>query len=135
MMQVAMTLTPQICKLAGELEIPNSYINENPYFVGHGASVGKRLSTDFRMKALKMLGDDKELGRGLSPKVFQEDYCSPLLKAEKWLQQLKKQFGTHLKQYYWGTNALWSRSYCLLSVGGATIEVIRKYIESQDRPA
>ena len=47
----------------------------------------------------------------------------------------KKQFGTHLKQYYWGTNALWSRSYCLLSVGGATIEVIRKYIESQDRPA
>ncbi|MAE20755.1 transposase [Candidatus Poribacteria bacterium] len=46
----------------------------------------------------------------------------------------KKHFGEHLKQYYWGTNALWSRSYCLLSVGGATIEVINKYIESQSRP-
>lgn len=45
----------------------------------------------------------------------------------------KKHFGEHLKRYYWGTNALWSRSYCLLSVGGATIEVIRECIESQSR--
>ena len=26
----------------------------------------------------------------------------------------------------------WSRSFCLLTAGGAPIEVIRKYIESQD---
>ena len=27
----------------------------------------------------------------------------------------------------------WSRSYCLLTTGGAPIEIIRKYIESQSR--
>lgn len=46
----------------------------------------------------------------------------------------KRKFGDHLKKYYWGTNALWSRSYCLISVGGASIEVLEKYIESQQRP-
>lgn len=46
----------------------------------------------------------------------------------------KKEFGSHLKKYYWGTNALWSRSYCLISVGGAPIEVLRRYIEQQQRP-
>ncbi|MCB5163135.1 IS200/IS605 family transposase [Marinomonas sp. E8] len=47
----------------------------------------------------------------------------------------KKHFGDHLKKYYWGTNALWNRSYCLLSVGGASLEVIiKQYIENQDRP-
>jgi len=46
----------------------------------------------------------------------------------------KKEFGLHLKKYYWGTNALWSRSYCLISVGGAPIEVLKKYIENQHRP-
>lgn len=46
----------------------------------------------------------------------------------------KKQFGLHLKKFYWGTNALWSRSYCLLTVGGAPIEVLKAYIENQNRP-
>lgn len=46
----------------------------------------------------------------------------------------KKHFGEHLKSYYWGTNALWSRSYCLLSVGGAPIEVLKEYIANQERP-
>lgn len=46
----------------------------------------------------------------------------------------KKKFGEHLKKYYWGTNALWNRSYCLLSVGGAPLDLLKKYIEQQDRP-
>jgi len=47
---------------------------------------------------------------------------------------MKRDYGEHLKKYYWGTNALWSRSYCLLSVGGAPLDVLRKYIEAQERP-
>lgn len=43
---------------------------------------------------------------------------------------LRKEFESHLKQYYWKP-VLWSRAYCLLSTGGATIETIKKYIESQ----
>jgi len=46
----------------------------------------------------------------------------------------KKDFGKHLKKYYWGTPALWSRSYCLLSVGGAPLDVLKDYIKNQDRP-
>jgi putative transposase len=30
---------------------------------------------------------------------------------------------------------LWSPSYCLISAGGAPIEVLRRYIEAQDKPA
>ena len=95
MMQVAMTLPEEICKKAGELGIPNSYVHENNYFLGHGAEAGKRLGTDYRLKALTMLADDRSLQRGLSPKVFQEEYCAPLHKAEKWIAQQKKIFGTH----------------------------------------
>ena len=45
---------------------------------------------------------------------------------------LRKEFEEHLKQYYWKP-VLWSRAYCLLSTGGATIDTIKKYIESQGR--
>lgn len=46
---------------------------------------------------------------------------------------LRKEYGDHIKKYLWN-ESLWSRAYCLLSVGGAPIEVIRQYIENQDRP-
>ena len=95
MMQIAMTLTENICKRAGELNIPNAYIHENCYFVGHGAEASKRMGDKFRLLALEMLYDDRALGRGLSTKVFLEEYCAPLHKAEKWLIQMKKQFGHH----------------------------------------
>lgn len=29
---------------------------------------------------------------------------------------------------------LWSRSYCVISCGGAPLEILKKYIEQQDRP-
>lgn len=38
------------------------------------------------------------------------------------------------KEKYWGTTALWSRSYCVASVGGAPIEILKQYIENQDCP-
>lgn len=31
--------------------------------------------------------------------------------------------------------ALWSPSYCLISAGGAPIEILRQYVENQERPA
>jgi putative transposase len=38
----------------------------------------------------------------------------------------------HLKNYYW-KSAFWSRSYCILSTGGATIETIKEYIKNQGK--
>ncbi|MEK4326089.1 IS200/IS605 family transposase [Paenibacillus sp. FSL R7-0312] len=42
---------------------------------------------------------------------------------------IKKEFPV-IRQQLW-KEYFWSRSYCLLTIGGAPIEVIRKYIESQ----
>ena len=42
---------------------------------------------------------------------------------------LKKEY-PEIKSKLW-KEAFWSQSFCLLTTGGATIEVIRKYIESQ----
>ena len=44
---------------------------------------------------------------------------------------VKKEFYT-IKKYLW-QDMFWSRSFCLLSTGGATIDVIKKYIEDQGK--
>ena len=44
---------------------------------------------------------------------------------------LKKEFPT-IRQKLW-EEMFWSRSFCLLSSGGAPIEIIRQYIENQGK--
>ena len=44
---------------------------------------------------------------------------------------VKKQF-PEIKQYLW-KSAFWTQSYCLISTGGALLEVVKRYIESQLR--
>jgi len=44
---------------------------------------------------------------------------------------IKKEF-PRVKEKLW-KEYFWSRSFCLLTTGGAPIEVIKKYIESQGR--
>jgi len=46
---------------------------------------------------------------------------------------IRKEFATHLKKYYWKP-VFWTRAYCLLSCGGAPLEIIKQYIEKQDKP-
>lgn len=46
---------------------------------------------------------------------------------------IRKEFAEYLKPFYWKPY-FWSPSYCLLSVGGATIDIIKKYIENQAKP-
>ena len=42
---------------------------------------------------------------------------------------IKKEF-PHIRRFLW-KEMFWSRSFCLLTTGGATIDTIRKYIEKQ----
>ncbi|MED4475618.1 IS200/IS605 family transposase [Oceanobacillus caeni] len=42
---------------------------------------------------------------------------------------IKKDF-PHVRKKLW-KEMFWSRSFCLLTTGGSTIEVVKKYIESQ----
>lgn len=48
-------------------------------------------------------------------------------------RRLRQKF-TIFKKEYWGSNALWSRSYFVASVGGAPIEILKQYIEQQKTP-
>ena len=93
MMQCAMALPDTILDQLQVLDIPNTYIHENPYFLGNGAEQQKRLSDEGRLKVLDMLREDLDLGRGLSIKVFVDEYCSPLKVAEKWIRAKKAQYG------------------------------------------
>jgi putative transposase len=66
--------------------------------------------------------------------------CHPSMQMSIFVNNLKtvtsrltrKKFAKHLKQFYWKP-VLWTRAYCILTTGGAPIEVIKKYIENQGR--
>jgi len=46
---------------------------------------------------------------------------------------MRRDFANELKPYYWKP-VLWSRSYCIISCGGAPLDVVRQYIDNQQRP-
>lgn len=46
---------------------------------------------------------------------------------------IRKEYSEHLQKFYWKP-VLWTRAYCLITSGGAPIEVLRQYIQSQERP-
>lgn len=49
-------------------------------------------------------------------------------------RRLRQEF-PELERHYWRAKRLWAGSYFAGSVGGAPLEVLRSYIESQKRPA
>jgi putative transposase len=46
---------------------------------------------------------------------------------------LRKNYWDYLHPKLWGKH-LWSSSYCAVSCGGAPLEIIKKYVESQRQP-
>jgi putative transposase len=48
-------------------------------------------------------------------------------------RRLRNDFTQHLARFY-TKPVLWSRSYCILSSCGAPLEVLKRYIQDQDRP-
>lgn len=47
---------------------------------------------------------------------------------------LRKEFAGHFAKFYWKNPGIWTRAYCLLTVGGAPLDVLKKYIQDQERP-
>lgn len=45
---------------------------------------------------------------------------------------IRKEFSEHLKPYYWKPY-FWSNSYLILTTGGATLDIVKSYIENQDK--
>lgn len=46
---------------------------------------------------------------------------------------MRKYYNYHVKQYLWG-NRFWSPSYCIVSCGGAPLNLVKQYIENQRLP-
>lgn len=65
----------------------------------------------------------------LNPKIAPSIFVNNLKTVSSRL--IRRDFLSHLKKYYWKDPVFWSRSYCILTCGGAPLSVIQQYIEQQ----
>jgi REP-associated tyrosine transposase len=47
---------------------------------------------------------------------------------------IRRDFKAEMTRTYWRKPVFWHRSYCIITAGGAPIEMLRRYIEEQDSP-
>ena len=45
---------------------------------------------------------------------------------------LRRDYGDYLKQFLWG-DSFWSRSYFIATSGGVTLDILKEYVETQNR--
>lgn len=76
--------------------------------------------------------DHLHLLLALNPKVAPSVFVNNLKTVTSRL--IRKEFSEHLKKVYWKTPVFWSRTYCILSCGGAPLSIIKQYIEQQKAP-
>ena len=76
--------------------------------------------------------DHLHLLLSLNPKVAPSIFVNNLKTVTSRL--IRKEFSEHVKKYYWKKPVFWSRSYCILSCGGAPLTVLKQYIEQQNAP-
>lgn len=67
----------------------------------------------------------------LPPKHALADFVNALKTGTS--RRLRAEFPDEVRRFY-RQPVLWSRSYCVISCGGAPLEIIRRYIEQQERP-
>lgn len=67
----------------------------------------------------------------LPPTVVLSDFVNALKTNTS--RVLRRDFGKKLTRHF-SKPVLWSRSYCVISCGGAPLEVLKRYIQSQDAP-
>ena len=89
--------------------------------------------TDWEIDLLEFNGeaDHVHILLDMHPNIMPSKFINNLKTVSSRL--IRKEFEEELKPYYWKP-VLWTRAYCLLTTGGATIDVIREYIKNQERP-
>lgn len=45
-----------------------------------------------------------------------------------------RDFESHVKTFYWGKRVFWTGAYFASSCGGVTVEELKAYVQSQERP-
>ena len=90
----------------------------------------EELAKKWACEVLEFGGEDDHIHLLLS--------CHPAMDMSKFINNLKtvssrllrKKYQAHMRKYFWKPT-LWTRAYCLLTTGGATIDVVKRYIENQ----
>lgn len=49
-------------------------------------------------------------------------------------RMIRKEFAEHINKFYWKP-VFWTGAYCVISAGGAPLEVLKTYIQNQDEPS
>ena len=93
----------------------------------------KKNCADWEIDLLEFNGeaDHIHLLLEMHPNIMPSKFINNLKTVSSRL--IRKEFEEELKPYYWKP-VLWTRAYCLLTTGEATIDVIREYIQKQKRP-
>jgi putative transposase len=92
--------------------------------------ITEKLCSEYDIELVEFGGEEDHVHLLLSmhPNIMPSKFINSLKTVTSRL--LRKEFSDHFRKYYWKP-VLWTRAYCLLTTGGATIETIRKYIEIQ----
>ena len=91
----------------------------------------KRLLESWDCELLECNGEPDHLHLLISanPKIQPSKMVNSLKTATSRL--VRKQFAEHIKHFYCKP-VFYSRSYCLVSCGGAPLKIIRQYLEQQE---
>ncbi len=75
--------------------------------------------------------DHVHLMVSIHPKVAVSNLVGKLKGKSSYI--LRREYWNRIKTMLWG-NHFWSPSYCVVSCGGASLDVIKQYIENQNTP-
>lgn len=95
--------------------------------------VFRTVCEDFEAELVEFNGEDDHVHLLVTypPKVAVARLVNSLKGVSSRL--MRQQF-PELERHYWRAKRLWSGSYFAGSVGGAPLDILRQYIEDQDRP-
>lgn len=48
-------------------------------------------------------------------------------------RMIRKEFAEHINRFYWKP-VFWTGAYCVISAGGASLEILKVYIQNQNEP-
>jgi len=95
--------------------------------------ITQNLCNTWRAKLIEFNGEQDhvhlliELHPGIKPSSFVNNIKTVTARI------IRNEFENHLNFYY-HKPCFWSRSYCIISCGGAPLTIIKQYIQQQDAP-
>lgn len=97
-------------------------------------SISEALTNKWECELIEFNGeaDHLHLLLALNPKIAPSVFVNNLKTVTSRL--IRKEFPEYLKKIYWSKPVFWSRTYCILSCGGAPLSIIKQYIEQQKAP-